>query len=340
MDVAVVGGGVIGLLSALRLAQRGRQVCLVERGEPGAEATWAAAGILGAQSEAHARDPMLDLCLRSRSMYPALADELGDVGFLPCGALHLAFSESEEATLRAQQAWQVAAGLRAELVPHAEARVALWLPDEGVVDNRKLAQSLRAAVTRAGVRMLRVRAMRLRFRRDALEGVETGRDFLPASTAVIAAGAWSAGIDGADIPAHAVMPVRGQMIAYAVPPPASVLFGAGGYAVPRQDRTLIGATVEDAGFDRRTTAEGLAQMRSVAARLLPALANAQPADHWAGLRPGSRDGLPLLGCTRPGVVVATGHFLAPATAELVVQLVEGTGSAPAAFDPRRFRPPT
>jgi glycine oxidase len=107
---------------------------------------------------------------------------------------------------------------------------------------------------------------------------------------------------------------------------------------------LVGATVEHEGFDQRTTPAGLAWLREVAARLLPQLAAAQPAEHWAGLRPGSRDGLPLLGRTRPGVVVATGHYrngilLAPATAELVVQLVEGASPELSAFAPARFAGP-
>src|SRR5229473_2018264 len=130
--------------------------------------------------------------------------------------------------------------------------------------------------------------------------------------------------------------------AYDVPPPATVLFGAGGYAVPRPGRVLVGATVEHEGFDKSTTPEGLAFLREVAARLLPQLAALRPAEHWAGLRPGSRDGLPLLGRTRPGVVVATGHYrngilLAPATAELVVQLVDGASPELRAFAPGRFR---
>jgi glycine oxidase len=131
------------------------------------------------------------------------------------------------------------------------------------------------------------------------------------------------------------------MIAYDVPPPRSVIFGAGGYAVPRGGRTLIGATVEHAGFDKRTTAAGLAFLREVAARLVPELAGAHPVEHWAGLRPGSRDGLPLIGATAPGVVIATGHYrngilLAPLTAHLVVALVEGRSPDLRHFAPERF----
>src|SRR5712691_7475279 len=228
MDVVVIGGGVIGLLSALRLAQRGHQVRIVERGEPGREASWAAAGILGAQAEAEAKGPFLELCLRSRELYPALAAELGDIGFSRCGALRLAFTEEEAEQIREQQAWQSAAGLRAELVGHPGARLALWQPDDGVVDNRKLTLALRSALGRARVPLLRARAARLRFGRDALEAVETEREILPTRRAVVAAGAWSAEVAGSGIAADALVPVRGQMIAYTLPLRPASSSGAAG----------------------------------------------------------------------------------------------------------------
>lgn len=341
MEVALAGGGVIGLLSALRLAQRGHAVTVVDPSEPGSESSWAAAGILGAQSEAHGPGPMLDLCRRSLAMYPAIAAELGDIGYLQCGALHLALGEEEAAHLRRHYAWQSAAGLRAELRAARGAIVALWQPEDAVVDNRKLTRALRAALERAGVRIFRAAARRIRFSNGSASGVDTDRGFVRAERVVIAAGAWSARIEGAGIAADALFPVRGQMIAYDRPPPASVIFGAAGYAVPRAGRTLIGATVEHAGFDKRTTADGLAFLRGVAGRLVPGLSQLEPVDHWAGLRPGTSDGLPLLGVTNPGVVVATGHYrngilLAPVTAELVVQLVQGSRPDLDAFAPGRF----
>jgi glycine oxidase len=341
MDVAVVGGGVIGLLSALRLSQRGHRLVVIEPSEPGSEASWAAAGILGAQSEADGPGPMLDLCRRSLAMYPALAAELGDVGYSQCGALHVALTDEEAADLRRHHAWQSAAGLRAELRPARGAVLALWQPQDAVVDNRKLTRALRGAVERAGVRIVHGRARRIRFSRGAVSGIETESGEIGAQVAVVAAGAWSAQIDGAGLPADALVPVRGQMIAYDEPPPPTVIFGAGGYVVPRGKRTLVGATVERAGFDKRTTKEGLGFLRGVAAQIVPELAPLDPVDHWAGLRPGTRDGLPLLGSTAPGVVVATGHYrngilLAPVTAELVVRLIEGQSLELGAFAPRRF----
>jgi glycine oxidase len=341
MDVAVAGGGVIGLLSALRLSQRGHRVTVIEPSEPGSEASWAAAGILGAQSEADGPGPMLDLCRRSLAMYPALAAELGDVGYAQCGALHVALSEQEGADLRRHHAWQSAAGLRAELREARGAVLALWQPEDAVVDNRKLTRALRAALDRRGVRIVLAHARRILFSSGAASGVDTESGLLAAQAVVVAAGAWSARIEGAGIAPDALIPVRGQMIAYDVPPPPCVIFGPGGYVVPRGRRTLVGATVEHAGFDKRTTTEGLLFLRSMAARLVPDLARLDPVDHWAGLRPGTRDSLPMLGTTNPGVVVATGHYrngilLAPVTAELVVQLVDGKSAELRAFAPNRF----
>src|SRR5438270_9568552 len=152
MDVAVVGGGIIGLLSALRLRQRGHRPTVIEPSEPGSEASWAAAGILGAQSELAGPGPMLDLCRRSLTMYPALAAELGDIGYSRCGALHLALTEQEAADLRRHHAWQSAAGLRAELRDARGAVLALWQPEDAVVDNRKLTRALRGAPQPAGPR--------------------------------------------------------------------------------------------------------------------------------------------------------------------------------------------
>ncbi|HWE23482.1 MAG TPA: FAD-dependent oxidoreductase, partial [Myxococcales bacterium] len=298
MEVAVAGGGVIGLLSALRVSQRGHRVTVIEPSEPGSEASWAAAGILGAQSEADAPGPMLDLCRRSLALYPALAAELGDIGYLQCGALHVAFTEQEAAELRRQHAWQLGAGLRAELRTAPGAILAVWQPEDAIVDNRKLMRALRSALDRARVQIVRAAARRIRFSGNAASGVETQSGFVDAEAVVVAAGAWSGRIEGAGIAADAMIPVRGQMIAYDLAPPPSVLFGGGGYAVPRGRRTLIGATVEHAGFDKRTTPDGLTFLRGVAARLVPELARSEPVDHWAGLRPGTRDGLPLLGAPR------------------------------------------
>lgn len=305
--VVVVGGGIIGLSSALEIARAGLRVSVVDKGEPGGEASGAAAGILGPQSEAHGPGPMLDLCRRSFEMYGDWVAQLkAEVGYERCGTLHLAFTGAEADALAAVRDWQQAQGLRAELRNDARARVALWLPDEGRVDSRRLIAALRAELEKRGVPVHKSEVGRL----DRVDG----------ELAVVAAGAWSGPIAGCR-----VQPVRGQLLLIDVPPPPSVVFGAGGYLVPRDGRTLVGATVEHVGFDKSTTREARVKLEAVAARLG---ASGPVVDHWAGLRPGTTDGLPLLGKTEWGDIVVTGHYrngilLAPVTAAIVRALALG-----------------
>ena len=330
LDAAIVGGGLIGLASALELARRGRKVCVVDR-EDAARASWAAAGILGPQSEVQAPSPMLELCRRSYALYPEFAQNLGEVGFRPCGTLHLAFTEAEERALTGQRRWQTEAGLRIEERARAGARLSLYFPDEGQVDNRKLLLALRAACLREGVELRqgavsgveRLRASGFGLQAGGLgpQTSDVGQEAIEAREVVICAGTWSGEL--APVP---VYPVRGQILLLDAAPPDCVVFGSGGYAVPRGSRTLIGATSEDVGFDAAPTAEGRAFLQAVAARLLPG-AHAV-VDHWAGLRPATRDTLPLLGRLPSGVIVATGHYrngvlLAPISAQIVAALVDG-----------------
>lgn len=306
MDVAVVGGGLIGLASALELADRGLSVRVFDRGDPGAQASWASAGILGPQSEVHAPSPMLDLCRASFALYPALQRRLGaDIGLHLDGTLHLAFDDAEATGLERLARWQQRAGLRVEERRHG-ARLALFFPDEGRVDSRRLLDALRTACAGAGVAIER---------RDIADLADTG-----ARQAVVCAGSWSARL----APVR-VFPVRGQMLAIRAPPPSCVVFGGGGYVVPRGTATLVGATVEDSGFDSRTTAAGRESLLEVA-RKLGAPPDAEVIDHWAGLRPGTPDGLPYFGRIRPGVAIATGHYrngvlLTPISAKIVASLV-------------------
>ena len=338
LDAAIVGGGLIGLASALELARRGRKVCVVDRQDP-ARASWAAAGILGPQSEVRAPSPMLELCRLSFALYPRFAQQLGEVGFRACGTLHVAFSDDDEAALVEQRRWQREAGLRVE-ERRQGGRLALFFPDEGQVDNRRLLLALREACLRAGVELRRGAAesvrggVGLRASGFGPEAGESGE--IEARAVVVCAGTWSG-----ELAQVAVQPVRGELLLLEAAPPECVVFGGGGYAVPRGGRTIIGATSEDAGFDARPTAEGRAFLQAVAARLLPG--DHPVVDHWAGLRPGTRDTLPLLGRLPGGVIVATGHFrngvlLAPISAQVVAALVEGTEPPVdlAPFDPLRY----
>jgi glycine oxidase len=320
MDVAIAGGGLIGLASALELARRGLRVAVVDAGLPG-QASWAAAGILGPQSEAHEPSALVDLCVRSFDLYPAFVEGLhADVGFRQNGTLHLAFTAAEADELEARRVWQSKAGLRIQERKHEGALLALYFPDEGQVDNRKLLEALRAACLRAGV------ALEKRMLRSL--------DELPAPIKVLCAGSWTAALSGID-----VAPQKGQILLLDRAPPEQVIFGGGGYAVPRDGRTLVGATSEDAGFDVQPTRDGRERLLRTAEALGYGGA---VLDHWAGLRPVTPDGLPVFGRLGDGAIVAAGHYrngvlLTPVTARVVAALVldETPPVDLAPFSPRR-----
>ena len=307
MDVAIAGGGLIGLASALELAERGLSVTVFDAQTPG-QASWAAAGILGPQSEAHAPSPLVELCTKSYALYPQFVQKLqADCGFRQNGTLHLAFTEPEAEQLQARRKWQTEAGLRIEERQHEKALLALFFPDEGQVDNRKLVQALRAACERAKVT----------FEKKAVQSLED----LKAKTKVICAGSWSAQL----VQGLNVFPQKGQLLLLDERAPSQVIFGGGGYAVPRNGRTLIGATAEDAGFETATTAEGREYLVKVARNLG---FEGRAIDQWAGLRPVTPDGLPILDKLKSGTIVATGHYrngvlLTPMTARVVAALVCG-----------------
>lgn len=344
-DCIIVGGGVVGLLAALRLRDAGVAVTIVDRAPPGRESSWAAAGILAPQVEAHGPGPLFELLRASCRLWPGLADELRergghDIGYREEGTLVVAADEAGADALAAGMQWQRDAGLRLEaLSPQAvadrepslaPAAAGYWLPDDRQLDNRALVRALVAAGEASGVRFVRAEVRRLEHDERRVQGILLDDGFVPAGHVVVAAGAWSAQLGGAPLPAHAVFPVRGQMLELRPPAPTlrHVVFGAGGYLVPRRDgRVLCGSTEERAGFVRATTASGLETLAARAARLCPSLEAAPRSDHWAGLRPASPDGLPFIGTSAvAGLHVATGHFrngivLGPLTADIVVALV-------------------
>ena len=351
-DVLVVGGGIMGCAIALRLAQAGVGVTVLERSIPGAEASSAAGGILAPQKESAGPGPLLDLGLRSRALYPRFAEELRelsgiDVGYQPCGLLTTAFDEATLHKLEATSAWQRAAGLRADLLSADDARTleprlspklqgALHLPDDHQVDNQLLVRALSMAAERQGARFRTGYVRGLHVRGDRVEGVDLDGETLHAAQVIIAAGSWSGLVNGAGIDPRVVRPVRGQMIELQarLPPFSRVLFSPRGYLVPRRDgRVIAGSTMEQVGFEKEVTAGGLAAILGMALELCPELAQVSVSRTWAGLRPFTEDFLPLIGPgPMPGLLLATGHFrngilLAPITAKLIAELVLGRSSS-------------
>ncbi|HSY38202.1 MAG TPA: glycine oxidase ThiO [Polyangia bacterium] len=352
-DVAIIGGGIMGSAIALRLCQRGLGVTVIERGIPGAEASSAAAGILGPQMEAEGPGPLLELGLKSRALYPALAAELReltsiDVGYDRSGVLAVAFDEAGEAALSARRAWQLARGLRVESLSGEAARArepalgptvraALAFNDDAQVVARELARAFSQAAAGAGARFLTGRYVRrVLTDKGAVTGVELDGDVLPAAVVVVAAGSWSGLVEGAGVPATVVRPARGQLVSIETRPPLfrHVVSAPGGYLVPRRDGTVLaGSTVEMAGFRKEVTVGGLAAILTMARTVIPALADAPVTGSWSNFRPFTEDHLPVLGATSVrGLVLATGHFrngilLAPITAQAIAELI-ATGHAP------------
>jgi glycine oxidase len=363
-DVAIIGGGIMGSAVALRLAQRGVAVTVIERGIPGAEASSAAAGILGPQMEAEGPGPLLELGLKSRALYPALAAELReltgiDVGFDRSGVLAVAFDERGQQNLEARRAWQVGRGLRVEALSGDAARqlepalgptvrAALAFPDDAQVVARELARAFSQAAAVAGARFTTGRYVRrVRVEGGRATGVELDGETLPAGVVVVAAGSWSGLVEGAGISPAVVRPARGQLVSIETRPPLfrHVVSAPGGYLVPRRDGTVVaGSTVEMAGFHKQVTVGGLAAILTLARTLVPGLADAPVTGSWSNFRPYTEDHLPVLGTTPVGgLVLATGHYrngilLAPITAELIAELVATDRSSVdlAPFSVQRF----
>jgi glycine oxidase len=365
-DVVVLGGGAIGCATALYLAKAGAAVTLVERGELAGEASGAAAGMLAALSdEGGDRGPAFQqLCLDSLRLYDDLLPDLEatgiDLRYRRTGVLHLALTDHEATVLHERFLGQrdLAPGLRwlaaseiAAEEPEASPRAvaALVSPGEHYLDPQRLVLALAEAGRRAGVRVETGRPFGgFRRRGNRLVAIEAGGERFDADAVVLATGAWTGQV-AARLHAYVpVRPVRGQMIALRGPgqPLRRVIWGEQAYLVPRENGlTFAGATVEEAGFRKQTTRPAIARLRRGATDLVPGLGMARLASAWAGLRPGSLDGLPVLGLL-PGwqnAWVASGHFrngilLAPISGKLMAESVI-SGQEIAAlepFSPRRF----
>ncbi|OYT71127.1 MAG: glycine oxidase ThiO [Chloracidobacterium sp. CP2_5A] len=365
-DVIIIGGGVIGLAIARALARDGLRVTVFERNaQPGGEASWAAAGMLAPQAEADAPGPLFDLCLRSRALYAdfvaALWAETGiDAELCPAGTLLLAEEENEVAALQAKLAWQTAAGCHAEwmspdevqaLEPLLKSAGALYLPDDWQVENRRLTQALVAATMAAQARFVcHCEGLELLVERGRVAGVEMRGERWAAPAVVNAAGSWAARMSPAllRLPARAVRPIRGQMLALRMPLLTRlrhVIRTPRAYLVPRRDgRLIVGATVEDVGYEKQVTAGGVFSLLAGALAVAPALAQAALVETWAGLRPLATDNLPIIGETDiEGLYCATGHYrngilLTPITAEIARCLVRQLPPPCdiASFSPRRL----
>jgi glycine oxidase len=349
--VAIIGAGVIGLAIAWRLAQRGAKVTVFDKGTAGSGASHAAAGMLAAHLEAEPREENLVALNRtSQALWPAFAAELEAASGLAVdlrteGTLLLALTGDDQSRLKHVLAFQKSLGLPLEWLTIAEVRRrephltpgisgAIFSPQDHQVDNRAVAAALREAALKAGVTLRENTPVeRIVTSDNRVTGIGIAGETVSADTVILAAGAWSRGIAGlpmASLPP--VRPVKGQMLALRMDPQAPLLthvvWAPGAYLVPRKDgRLLIGATVEEKGFDPNLTAGGQLALLEATWRALPGIEELPIHEMWVGFRPGSRDDAPIIGeSSVPGLIYATGHYrngilLTPVTAEAIAALV-------------------
>ncbi|MFD4701709.1 glycine oxidase ThiO [Streptomyces niveus] len=377
-DVLVVGGGLIGLVTAWRAAQRGLGVAVVDP-EPGGGAALVAAGMLAAVSELdHGEQTLLGLNIASARLYPDFVAELEsatgqDTGYRACGTLAVALDSDDRAQLRELHALQRRSGLESEWLTGRECRRLESMLAPGVrgglrvdgdhqIDPRRLATALVTACERAGVVFHRAWAERLRVVGDRAAGVtlaggpERGAE-LDAGQVVIAGGSLSGRLAGVpDDVVAPVRPVKGQVLRLTVPRPYAPFLsrtlraevrGSHIYLVPRENGELVlGATSEELGWDTTVTAGGVYELLRDAHELLPGITELPLTETRAGLRPTSPDNAPLLGPTAlPGLHLATGHhrngvLLTPVTGQVMATVLT-TGELPEdarPFTPGRFSP--
>ncbi|PKM31952.1 MAG: glycine oxidase ThiO [Gammaproteobacteria bacterium HGW-Gammaproteobacteria-11] len=356
--LSVVGGGVIGCLTALQLLERGYAVSLFDKGLTGKESSWAGGGIVSPLYPWRYAEPVSALAEASQVAYPLLNSRLFeatgiDPEFTPCGLLWLDHSEQktalEWACAHAKPIVEVDQHFIYRQVPQLRQGYsrALWQADLANVRNPRLMRALRARLLQFPHFQLHEQSPvdGLLIEQGRVCGVRCGDARIPSGAVVLAAGAWSGDWLAELGLALPVKPVKGQMLLYRRAPgwlPSMVLFD-GRYAIPRRDgHILIGSTLEHAGFDYSTTDAALASLRASAEALLPDLADNQPVAQWAGLRPGSPDGVPFIGAVPgyDGLWLNAGHYrnglvLAPASCALLADLISGSKPLidPAAYNP-------
>jgi glycine oxidase len=351
--VIVVGAGVIGTAVACELTARGVGCAVVDERDPGGGATQASAGMLAPYVEGHENGPLLDLGIRSLALYDdwiarVTRDAGLDVEYRRVGTLEIALDAPHAAELRAAarrdpsvtRTWLEADAARTAHPALGSIAGALFTPSHGYVAARQLTAAHAAAAVKRGASFHRARVSRIERSRDAIR-VTTSDTTMTASHVVLAAGAWGADIAVAGSSPPPVRPVRGQLLhlGWRGHPIDTIIWGPECYIVPRTDGSLlVGATVEDVGFDERATSAGVRDLLDAACDLLPGGWGATFLGVYVGLRPATPDDLPVLGpdARMPGLVHASGHYrngvlLAPLTARLVADWIVD-GQRDPAFD--------
>jgi glycine oxidase len=364
-DVIIIGGGIIGLGIARELSGRGLSITLLERHQPGREASWASGGMLAPQGELSEGD-FLKLCLASNQRYPAFRAAVEAETGLRCyhrdsATMALAFTDEDEKEFRNTYTRQKADHLVVEWITGDKAREiepalsehvrgGMLLPGDNHIENRLLAPAIEQACRQRGVQIIcGALVSGLLVEHGKTIGVDSVLGKFYAGTVVNAAGAWAASIGVPDESLRPpVFPVRGQMMAITPPRPSFLsraVRSPRSYLIPRHDnRLFLGATMEEVGFDKRHTVWGVQKLLNGAVELFPELQECSIQEMWVGLRPGTSDNHPVLGATSlPGYILATGLFrngllLTPIIVETISELVASgqTSALIAPFNIDRF----
>lgn len=355
-DCIVIGGGLIGMLTARELADAGLRVRVLERGVLGQEASWAGGGILSPLYPWRYDPAVNRLAAWGQPRYQALAAQLAaesgvDPEWTPSGML-----VPDPGDIEAARAWAEAQGVplqtvEADRVRALEPGLAIeaagaWMPDIAQVRNPRLVRALRGSLLHRGIGFEEQTPVdEIRVRAGRVQGVRCGARRFDAGLVVVAGGAWSAALLAPASLAVEVQPVRGQMLVFRAEPGLvrHIVLWGGRYLIPRRDgRVLIGSTLEHVGFDKSTTAEAHQSLLETALTMVPALRRHPVERQWSGLRPGAPSGLPYIGKAPEisGLYVNAGHFrngvvLGPASARLLADLVAGR---PPIVDPTPYNP--
>jgi len=333
-DVLIIGGGIIGLATAIALSQKGANVTVVERDFCGRGATWAAAGMLAPEAERLEGD-LLEFGIRSREMYPQWIANLmrlsgQDCGYWCCGMIAPVLEERDRQVIsehpkyiNREESRKRQSGLGEDILG------SLWLPEDGQVNNRKLIQALLTTARSLSIKILEGTTVYQIVRdQNRVTHLDTSAGKLQSDRYVLATGAWTRSL----LPLP-IKPIKGQMLSVfdGDRKLQRVIYAPSCYIVPRQDGTIvIGATVEDNGFSQGNTAAGIAQLLNRAIAVYPAIADMQITETWWGFRPHAPNEVPLLGASDyENLILATGHYrngilFAPITAKLITDfMVDG-----------------